>query len=152
MMAAPGRAPRRSWAWLLPAADPAPAEAITALAALAWGLWVLNPWLDTFDSATFGFMARLAPEPAWALPMIYGGGAALVATAREGYGARRLAMLGVALLWTFWAVAILVSNLATTASAQYAVLAAGAGWAYLRLGVLCRQEEAARVARDEECG
>lgn len=41
-------------------------ELLTNLFSFVWGLWVINPYFNTFDSAPiFGIMRDVAPEPIW---------------------------------------------------------------------------------------
>lgn len=51
---------------------------ILGLTLLTWGLWVMNPYVDTFESPFYSVMKEAAVEPVWATLFIIAGASLLV--------------------------------------------------------------------------
>lgn len=109
------------------------AEAIAALAALGWGIILLAP-ADTFGSSvSFHALSLLISEPMTGAIMLIVGLTGLTALFANWHYVRRhmtfiMFVVWFFLTWLFW-----ISNFWTTGTAIYPLLAAAAGWAYLRL-------------------
>jgi hypothetical protein len=112
------------------------AELHSALAMLGWGLWVLNPFWDTFGSSiSFRVMAAVAAEVAWGCGMTGLGIAQLVVLLMRSRTGRRVAAGIASITWLCISILLMLGNITSTASVIYPLLACSAGWSYLRLSV-----------------
>lgn len=111
-------------------------EFFVGLFTLLWGLWLLNPLLDTFTSSpSFRAMLELGPEWVWGLVTATIGGLQLAALIADRPQARKhLAMLLV-LLWMFVSGTFAYANVATTAAIAYPMIAFCAAWVRVRLAL-----------------
>jgi hypothetical protein len=122
--------------WLLTGVAPEPIELLASLAALFFGLRLLDPQTSTFaSSGSFIAMAAIAPESHWglfmvALALFHLG--ALLAEVRW----RHHTIFALGALFTFLSVMFARSNPASTATVIYPVWAVSAYWAsaLLRVG------------------
>jgi len=99
-------------------------EFLPALYILVWGLWVSNPWLNTFQaSPTFTEMGHLAPEWVWGLVISAVGLFQMIIIFTKKYGFRVFAAL--LSMFVLFAMSLLVfySNPASTAWVTYLVIA-----------------------------
>lgn len=130
----PSNTPLRRLRTLLASYDFEPAEFLVGAACLGWGIWLLNPWWDTFGgSPTFAAMAQAAPEWLWGVAMALLGAAALIGMVRDRMAWRRAAQLGLAMVWAFIAASFWQSNLPSTGSVTYPLLALVAAWSFWRM-------------------
>lgn len=126
--------PLRRLRALLASYDFEPAEFLVGAACLGWGVWLLNPLWDTFGgSPTFAAMAQAAPEWAWGVFMALLGGMALAGMLWDRMALRRAASFGLAMAWAFVAATFWQSNLPSTGSVTYPLLALAAVWSFWRM-------------------
>lgn len=109
-------------------------EFMSGFAALMWGLWLLNPALQTFSmSASFSSMAMLASENVWGFGMIMIGAAQIEAIISYDLDRRKHSSLILSTLWIFITAMLAHANVASTGVAIYGTFAAFTTWSYLRL-------------------
>ncbi len=122
------------WGQLLAEHDTEPTEFAGGILKIGIGSWMLWP-SDTFGSSpTFAAMAALLPEAVWGTLLCLAGIAHLTALRLGRPGPRRLlAMVGF-LVWFTLAGSFLWSTPASIGFPLFALLAAGQGWGYIRLG------------------
>jgi hypothetical protein len=102
---------------------------------VGWGLWLLNPAVDTFStSATFRAFAIL-PEWAWALAAIALGSWQVLALLTDNRRGRVVGSFAVAIGWTYIWFALVLGNWRSTATETYLWPAFSAAWSYWRLSV-----------------
>lgn len=125
----------RLW-WILHDSDPDFLELFSGALGFLWGLWLLIPTWDTFNTTpSFAAMAALAPEWLWG-SVIMGGG--LLQVAMTIWGSLRLrswATLGALLTWGFIATMLAISNFRATGGVVYFSICFSQVWAYLRIGI-----------------
>lgn len=109
------------------------AEIVSGGAGVAWGLWLFNPFLDTFASTPAFEVMALLPE--WLVgAMVAMGGAWQVWAALAGHLPSRVwANRGGVATWSVIAVLLFMGNPAGTGLVTYLVLASVSCWAGVRL-------------------
>lgn len=126
---------RQSW-WgsVLAEHDTEPTEFSGGVLKIGIGLWLLAPASTFGSSPTFAAMAALMPEAVWGV-VLGAVGAFRLAVLRSGRCAPRRvgAMIGF-LFWFTLASLFLWSSPASLGFPLFALLAAGQGWVYCRLG------------------
>lgn len=91
---------------------------------LIWGLWVLSPFWDTFQSVrTYHIMSDVAPEWVWGLVMCLSAILNLFAMLRNHSILRRFALSGAVFIWFFISVSAGLSNYASPAAPLYGFVA-----------------------------
>lgn len=109
-------------------------EIMSGVAAICWGLWLINPHFATFvGSKGYAAMAVVAPESAWAVLMLVVGYVQVWSVVAHKMKWRKKSSLTLGLLWLFIATMIGISRLASTGVAIYGVFAFFTLWSYLRL-------------------
>ena len=109
-------------------------ELMSGFAALAWGLWLLNPATDSFLSTpTFDTMKVLAPEEVWGVVMVIVGFFQVYGVVSHRLSVRKHSSIALSIMWLFITAVFAHSNLASTAVVIYAVFTAFTVWSYLRL-------------------
>jgi uncharacterized membrane protein HdeD (DUF308 family) len=99
-------------------------EFLPALYLLMWGMWVLNPWVNSFaSSAAFTEMGQLAPEWLWGIVIMAIGLFQTIVVFTENCKLRADAAL--LSMFTLFSMSMLVfySNFASTAGITYLVIA-----------------------------
>lgn len=101
-----------------------PMELLVSMISVVWGLWILNPFGDTFPSSpSFRGMALMTPEWVWGLAMMGLGLVRLYALYRSSVVWRaRLSVVGW-LVWGFISISFALSNLWATATPIYGIFA-----------------------------
>jgi hypothetical protein len=126
---------------------------ILSIGLIAWGLFLANPWVNTFDSTnTYTAMKGVATEAAWAALFLAGGVCMFIGVLRRDvFLLRAGAMLGF-LLWICVSILIAFSNHAAVGIITNAILALLHGWLYVQAKM--RPENLAKnvkvVALDDE--
>lgn len=109
-------------------------EIMSGIAAVSWGVWLINPALDTFiTSYTFYTMAAVAPEWLWGTCMIVIGVAQVESVISHKLVRRKVSSLMLSIMWMFISAVFLYANVASTAGVIYSVFAFFTAWSYLRL-------------------
>lgn len=109
-------------------------EIMSGFAALCWGIWLINPLLNTFiTSDTFDTMAMIAPEWLWGLSMVTIGFAQVESVISHKLARRKISSLILSVMWMFITTIFLYSNIASTAGIIYGTFAFFTAWSYLRL-------------------
>lgn len=116
-------------------ADSQLAEVLNASILLCWGGWLLMPW-STFAAApaSFGLMARCAPEWLWGLLPALCGLGQILAVLLDAKRWRRRAMLASAACWAFLAGWFIAQDWRLIATALYPMHALGQALLYLQAG------------------
>ena len=110
-------------------------ELLSALAAILWGFWILNPAWDTFPtSLAFRMMARIASEEIWGEAVLLLGLAQLVVILRFGKRTRRVFAFISIFTWVTISTFFFIGNFSSTAGPTYSVIAMIATLAYIELG------------------
>lgn len=129
--------PRRRYSLLKALTDYSPTRGtalILAVGMLAWGVWVLLPYVS-FTGAVYTLMGQLANEEVW-------GGLFAFAGLTMGFGVwttniewlRRGAFIGFA-LWTLVAVLGVIAEPTATAVVTRAIIALMHAWVYVQVNV-----------------
>lgn len=109
-------------------------EVMSGIAALAWGLWLLIPPLDSFASSpTYNTMAMIAPEWLWGLAMSFFGSFQVQAAISHTLRSRKIAAITSSVMWLFITTMLAIGNLASTATVIYGVFTVFTVWSYLRI-------------------
>ena len=99
-------------------------EYLLSLAAMSWGLWVLNPWSNAFTTAaTFIPMAKVGSEIAWGAAYSLVGVAGLLAAWRGSLLVRRVSLILIMFAWMIIAVFYAIGNPYGTGFIPYLYLA-----------------------------
>jgi len=125
---------QRLWS-VLRDADMRTIELVTAFIALAWGIWVGNPFFSVYEGAHafYAGAEAIAPEWAWGSLVGFVGILQFIGLATGKKAIRRHgAMLGV-LAWLFvFGAAVSSPAAATTAPVGYPIMCLLCAWVYLR--------------------
>ena len=108
-------------------------ELVSALALVLFGLWMFNPWVDTFERYTnYAYLEAAAPEWAWGLGFTLFGGLALFGLGRGSVTFRRWGMLGVFTCRLFLLAAVTYQTGGTAQGVpEFAMWTLAAAWAFL---------------------
>ena len=109
-------------------------EFLPALYCLMWGIWIANPWMNSFPSSPiFREMGHLAPETAWGLVVGAIGLFQMIVIFTEHCKLRVVASL--LSMFTLFSMAMLVaySNIQSTAAITYTVIALCAWLGYTEI-------------------
>ena len=108
-------------------------ELVSALALVLFGLWMFNPWVDTFERYTnYAYLGAVAPEWAWGFGFMFFGLLDLFGLGRGSVRLRRWGMLGVftCRLFLLAAVAYQTGGVAQGVP-EFAMWTLAAAWAFL---------------------
>lgn len=109
-------------------------ELILALAALAWGGWLLLP-INTFESSTtFRVLNATAPEWIWGGLMAGAGCQLLYGLWRDSYTVRRWSIAIMVCLWFAIWCTLVISNWRSTATVTYVFWVILCAVSYLKAG------------------
>lgn len=109
-------------------------ELILALAALAWGGWLLLP-INTFESSTtFRVLNATAPEWAWGILMVGAGLQLWYGLWQDSYTMRRWSLAIMACLWLATWGALVIGNWRSTATVHYIFWVILCAVSYLKAG------------------
>ena len=113
-------------------------ELMTSIAALAWGLWLLMPWVYLASPSRPVMLALLeiAPEGVWALLAIALGALQGLALAKNLTMLRSWVSAAAFFLWFSISLLFGMLDSGNPHAPLYAILALGAGWAHLRAAVI----------------
>lgn len=114
--------------------DTEPTELGLGCLSTVFGLWLLNPWIDTYAAApSFRLLASVAPEWFWGLGFL-ALGLLRFRSIHDGSLAhrRRVSFVGALAWWSLWA-SFTLANPAATATVVYGVIGAAAIWVWVRL-------------------
>lgn len=101
-----------------------------------WGLWLVNPNVDTFDSApVFSKMAEIAPEGSWGLWAIVLGWATISTTIKKNYDALAVILVGTTWLWSVIAGFMWWGDWTNTAGIVYTFIAIHSCFLYLNIKI-----------------
>lgn len=115
------------------ATKPDPEPFMAALTYL-WGLWLLNPWVDTFATGRgYDAMKHIASETVWGTLFLIMGAKMQYAISVKSLKKRRDSCFGLLILWGFIAATIVYSNPLSTGTVVYPLIAAFLTWLYLWL-------------------
>lgn len=105
---------------------------LLSIGLMAWGLFVLNPMVDTFNSADFYMaLATMAREEVWGAAFLVSGAVTLYGVLKRNVDVIAIgSMLGF-LLWAFLSLAYTLSENYVTPIITNAILALIHGWAWL---------------------
>lgn len=83
-----------------------------SLLTICWGLWVANPYIDTFSRSNgFSAMRQIAPEYIWGFIAMFLGARALYYISYSDYKRHASnAFFGLTILWGFMGMTLLMSN------------------------------------------
>jgi len=109
-------------------------EVCLSITAVAWGIWVLNPFWDAFASSpTFSVMQKIAPEDIWGVLGLLLGGSLLYGSIRQYRPVMRWSTLGLCLFWLIVTISVGISNVKGPGLIAYAVYTWLNALAHLRL-------------------
>lgn len=113
-------------------------ELYSGVTVLLWGLWVANPYYNTYNTSyLFQGLARLPLlEDVQGLLVALLGLAQLLVLFFGSMHVRKVASFSIVLLWLFISVMFVRANPASTATVIYPMLTLAAIWAYWRITVL----------------
>jgi len=115
------------------------AEFLTAMIAVVWGLWLLNPaWITYTVSPSYAALALLVPEEILGAAMVVVALSQIVALLIDARCWRRVTALMMAAAWMFAGISFLWSNVPDSSGPTYVLLALAETWAFLRLGRMHR--------------
>jgi hypothetical protein len=104
-----------------------------SLSLTLWGLWVGNPFVDTFQSDFYRTMQTLASEAVWSVMFLVAGLTMMVGVIRRDSERIRFgAFLGF-ILWLFVSLLYGVSDPTVTPTATNFVLSLLHGWVYMQI-------------------
>lgn len=110
-------------------------ELFVSALALVWGLFLVNPYVNTFAVGVgWRAMAELAPEWAWGLGALLTGAAGILGLGNDLRRVRRYAAFLHAVAWAFISTMMVTSNALGTGWVTYGMVAAGSLIVFLRLG------------------
>lgn len=122
--------------WII---DHEPAEIAAGGLAASWGIGFLMPW-DSFHTGYGGrlataytVMASMLPETVWGAIFLLCGLAQLLALLFDHITLRRFFALQTFALWAFVSILFFQANYRQISIFTFPLVAAGSGWAYLRL-------------------
>jgi hypothetical protein len=105
-------------------------ELFLATQLFLFGLWVLNPWVDTFESSKSYLLMAQFPSPnsrlneyLWGLTMAVTAGLHLWSLFRDKHKLHRYSLVVSLFFWTTVAIAFLAVNAAAVGGAQFALTA-----------------------------
>lgn len=98
-----------------------------------WGVWLMNPFWDTFSLTVFEGFSRFGPEEIWGA--VYGmvGLIGMVSAMTSKYKLRKAVIFLQIMLWAFVATAFVISTPETTAVPVYIMLSVVCFWLYIKL-------------------
>ena len=100
-------------------------EFLCGLQAVLWGIWIFNPWWDSFPASTaYRFMAQLAPEALWGLIVLALGLAQwLAALTGRLLPIRRAIAVSAIFVWVTITLSFAFGNVRSTAMPNSAIAA-----------------------------
>jgi hypothetical protein len=114
--------------------DPDDLEMFLAVLSLAWGIVVLNPLANAFQtSISYDSLASLFPEPVWGLVLVVLGAYQLICNLRGIGRYRRPGMYVLSMVWLAIGMLCLTSNINSMAGPVYVAFGLGGLWTFVRL-------------------
>lgn len=118
-------------------------EGQNAVAAIVWGIVLLNPYWETFDNVfAYWAMAKLpypmGSEVVWGAIMFMLGALHLICASLSQWRIRRITMLLLASAWAFIATMLGVANISEPKPFMYAIFALSAIWSFWRISYEAR--------------
>lgn len=111
-------------------------ETVSALGVLLWGVWLLNPFVDSFVRFTNSYaeMAKHASENAWGAGAFLIGLTGIIGILKDNKHMRRAGMLGALTFRTFTLIFIgLQTHFSTSGIPDFSLWALMALMAYVRI-------------------
>lgn len=109
-------------------------ELITGLVSFFWGLSLLNPAWNSFDTTPiYRLMAQVAPEEAWGTVLLSLGTLQLVALLAEWWSVRRVVAMWGCGLWAFVSYIVITTNPRAPIAVTAPAFLFASAWAYLRM-------------------
>lgn len=98
-----------------------------------WGMWLLNPYWETFALSVFAGFPQFGSEEIWGA--VYGvvGLLGILASMTKVYKLRKTVVFIQIMMWAFVATAFLMSTPETTAVPVYFMLSIICFWLYIKL-------------------
>lgn len=129
---------QRPIAWLLDLlADPDyyMSETQSAVLAMIWGAWLLNPLVNTFaQSFAYHYMAVVAPEHVWGALLLALGVMQFIGVMRWILRWRLAGLMLLSCMWFFQAL-LLYAGHARVLPIVFSVFSASTAWAFWRLSI-----------------
>jgi hypothetical protein len=114
--------------------EPDDLEMFLAVLSVAWGIVVLNPFADAFQtSASYDSLTKLFPEFVWGLVLIILGAYQLICNLRGIGRHRRSGMYVLSMVWLAIGILCLTSNINSMAGPVYVAFGLGGLWTFVRL-------------------
>lgn len=118
----------RHWLFVV---DSASLELFAAVEAVVLGCFLLTP-LPTFrSSVTFSFVGRIAPEETWGMVLLAIGMIQITALNSNNHPLRQTMSLVTAMLYGIWGAGLIISNISSTGTITYPLLAIAMIWAHV---------------------
>ena len=113
-------------------------ELYSGVTVLLWGLWVANPYYNTYaTSILFQDLANLpVPEDTQGIIVAIIGLLQLIGLFFGNIRIRKITSFSIVLVWLFLSIMFVRANPASTATVIYPMLTIAAIWAYWRITVL----------------
>lgn len=116
------------------ATEPLAIELVSGFLGFWWGLWLLLPLWDTFaTTASFAFMASVAPEWLWGAVIMIGGGFQVTVVILGNPIWRWRAALGAVATWGLVAGMLATANVGGTGTVTYSIICISQMWACWRI-------------------
>lgn len=117
-----------------------PTEFFLGLLSLCFGLWLVNPFADTFNTvSTYRYITTLIPEPLLGVVMSLLGLIRIKALLYDNASLRRFIGLLGNVVWLFLSIGAFMGNPAATAVPVFGVVSLVSLWIYLRLPLTNKQ-------------
>ncbi len=111
-------------------------DILLGIMGLLWGLWVLNPFMTTFELASYLAFNQVLPEWLWGLAVATLGLVTIIAAVcKTEYVFRATTLLMNVFIWFFIATQFFLSEPSNTGVVVYFVTSLGAIWLYLRFTI-----------------
>jgi len=107
---------------------------------IVWGLWLLNPFWETFSLPSFAAFLMIADESVWGIVALLIGIGTLVSAGVKVYLARRIMIFLNIFWWTFVSTMFLIAVPENTAAPIYMMLAILSFWRYIKLILIVEME------------
>lgn len=126
-----------------------PVELLISLMTIGWGVWVINPYWNTFANPAYASMQQLANfvlqgsighEILWGSVFCFVGVMQFLSLLADNRQYRTIAIILSGWLWTFVTLTFVTSNIAVTAVPSYAIIALATLWTHIRLWTQTRSQ------------
>lgn len=108
-------------------------EMLVSAVMFFWGVWLLNPYWDTFSLAVFAGFPQFGSEELWGGLYAFVGLLGIICAATRKIRVRKAVILLQIAMWAFVATAFVTARPETTAVPVYVMMSVISFWLYIKL-------------------